>query len=164
MKRARAIAALAIALPVVGLGVGIVATEAQLLGASEWRVPITGYDPRDPLRGRYIAFSYVWQAEGDARQCRSGGCVLCLEDGGARVRIEGSASRCPARIDPAVSGLSIETGSGDRLTQVTAATRLWVSETRAPVLERQLQTRPMVAVARLTRGGRLLAERLEPAS
>ena len=162
MKRARAFAALTIALPVAGMTASIVGNEAALIGASEWRIPITGYDPRDPLRGRYIAFDYVWQAEGDAQLCRRANCILCLTNGGARATIIASGSRCSGAVDPVASNLTIRKTSGVP-PQVMATARLWVSERQAPVIERQLQTRPMVAVARLTRGGRLLADRLEPA-
>lgn len=154
----------AVVLPVLGTLGGITVQEAALSGATEWRVPVTGYDPRDPLRGRYIAFSYVWALRGDPALCRDRRqCQLCLEAGGAQALVTVKGASCPARIDLVASGLT-PTRFGDQATrEVRAPARLWVSETIAPTLERQLQTRPMVAVARLTRDGRLFAQRLEPA-
>lgn len=155
------LAALALALPVLGLAGTLIASEAALSGATVWRISITGYDPRDPLRGHYIRFQYTWNLAGRAPACADmAACQLCLTDGGRAVTIEPQTAVCPAAVDPRASGLSVfPDGRG----QVTAATRLWVSEASAPALEADLRVRPMVAVARLTRSGRLVAERLEPA-
>lgn len=154
----------AVVLPVAGLLGSIAVNQASLRNATEWRIPITGYDPRDPLRGHYVMFRYVWWAEGDYRLCKEGDdCRLCLENGGERVRIASKDSACAAPIDLAASGLRVNEVQNADPARVTAAARLWVSEARAPLLERQLRSRPMVAVARLTSGGRLIADRLAPA-
>lgn len=153
----------AVTLPLLGTLGSIAAREAALRGATEWRIPITGYDPRDPLRGRYLAFRYVWTARGDPALCDRGACRLCLEEGGGRVLVTAPTIVCSAPVDPAASSLTIVRGVAAEPGRVSAAARLWVSESSAPALERRLRTRPMVAVARLTRDGRLVAERLEPA-
>ncbi|MBB4631698.1 hypothetical protein [Sphingosinicella soli] len=44
------------------------------------------------------------------------------------------------------------------------SSRIFVSETSAPKLEDMLRREPMVVVARLTRQGRLVNDRLEPAN
>lgn len=161
MDRNRMLAALALALPVAGALASIAANESARAGASEWRIPIAGYDPRDPLRGRYVQFRYVWQATGDTALCEKGdGCALCLEQGGAAVRAIPAGVSCPARVLPASSDLALAFEPGRR---ASASSRLWVSEAQAPGLERQLRAYPMVAVARLTRDGRLFPVRLEPA-
>lgn len=160
MRRAVLLAIAAVVLPVLGTVGGIAVQEVALAGATRWRIPITGYDPRDPLRGRYIVFRYDWAARGDPASCWSdAGCRLCLEDRGARVEAVPAGAACVAPVDPRASGLSVLSNAG----RITAGTRLWVSERRAPVLEAQLRNRPMVAVARLTDDGRLIAERIEPA-
>lgn len=160
----RLLFAVAVALPVAGTIGGVARNEASLRGATEWRIPIDGYDPRDPLRGRYIQFSYIWGADGDARLCGDGDdCRLCLKDGGERVSIVPPTVACAAPVDLMASGLKVFPTSGTQPGRLTAGTRLWVAEARGPQLERQLRSRPMVAVARLTRGGRLVADRLEAA-
>ncbi|PAX09400.1 GDYXXLXY domain-containing protein [Sphingomonas lenta] len=163
MTRAGLLAILVIAAPVAGTLASVAINEAQLRDATEWRIPITGYDPRDPLRGRYVAFQYDWTVAGRRTACPSGDCVLCMEDGGRRVRVEPRSAVCPASVDAVASGLFVRYATEGGGTRATAATRIWVSEARAPELERQLQTRPMVAVSRLTRSGRLIATHLEPA-
>ncbi len=155
--------ALAAALPVAGSLGTIAVREASLRDASEWRIPIAGYDPRDPLRGRYITFRYVWSVEGDRGTCGDGDdCRPCLRGGGERVKIVREGASCAAPVDLKASGLRVANGFGAQADRLTSTTRLWVSESRAPVLERQLRARPMVAVARLTKGGRLIPIRLEP--
>jgi hypothetical protein len=154
--------ALAAALPVAGSLATIAVREADLRDATEWRIPIAGYDPRDPLRGRYITFQYVWRFEGDRKACGDGDdCRLCLEDGGARVLVRPQGASCAAPVDLAVSELRVGGGFGSEADRLTATTRLWVSASRAPVLERQLRAGPMIAVARLTGSGRLIPIRLE---
>lgn len=43
-----------------------------------WRIPITGYDPRDLLRGHYLTFRYDWNWKEEQRSCDHEECVLCL--------------------------------------------------------------------------------------
>lgn len=154
----------AVALPVMGTLAGIAVREQALRGATEWRIPVTGYDPRDPLRGHYIAFSYDWTVRGNPALCRrQEDCQLCLEATGGQVLVTAKGVRCAARIDLAASGITLTRFAQVDSGHIRAPARLWVSEASAPLLERQLREQPMVAVARLTRDGRLLAERLEPA-
>lgn len=151
-------------LPLAGLAAGIAWQQSGARGASEWRIPIAGYDPRDPLRGRFINFRYVWTVSGPAHLCRDGGCMLCLEQGGAHVRVIDRSQSCRWRIDPVASRIALsyapEFGDGQPL---AAMSRLFVSEASAPRLEAQLRAGPMVVHARLTRDGRLINDRLEPA-
>lgn len=157
--------AAALALPLVGLAAGAAWQETGARGASAWRIPVAGYDPRDPLRGRYITFRYVWTVSGPAHRCRGGDCDLCLEAGGTHVRVVAKGAECPARIDPAASRIALtyapEFGADGQ--PLAAMSRLFVSEASAPRLEAQLRRGPMVVRARLTRDGRLINDRLEPA-
>ena len=41
-----------------------------------WRIPITGYDPRDILRGHYLQFRYEWNLPQAARLCVGEECAL----------------------------------------------------------------------------------------
>lgn len=160
----RALLAAALLLPLAGLGAGILLQETGAQGASEWRIPVAGYDPRDPLRGRFITFRYVWRVTGPAHLCRSGGCDLCLEEGGTQVRAMPKGDSCPTRIDPVASRIALtyapEFGADGQ--PLLAMSRLFVSEASAPRLEAQLRAGPMQLRARLTRDGRLINDRLEP--
>jgi hypothetical protein len=156
--------AAALAFPLVGLAIGIVAQETGERGATEWRIPITGYDPRDPLRGHFITFRYAWTVSGPAHLCRYGGCQLCLEQDGRHVRVIAPGGECPARVDPALSRIALtyapEFADGQPL---AATSRLFVSEASAPRLADLLRQGPMIVHARLTRDGRLINDRIEPA-
>lgn len=73
----RLIDALALLLPLAGLGAVWVQTELQSRQGTEWDVPVQGYDPRDILRGHYVQFQYDWPGP-DAEQGRAWD-TLCLE-------------------------------------------------------------------------------------
>ncbi len=160
----RAVLAAALLLPLAGLAAGIALQETGARGASEWRIPVAGYDPRDPLRGRFVTFRYVWSVSGPAHLCRNAGCDLCLEDAGRHVRAIPKGGSCPARIDPVASRIALtyapEFGADGQ--PLAAMSRLFVSEASAPRLEAQLRAGPMQMRARLTRDGRLINDRLEP--
>lgn len=153
-----------LALPLAGLLANIAYNEVALKGATEWRIPVTGYDPRDPLRGHYIQFRYDWAVSGDVRQClRSLNCSLCLESGGAAVRVLAPGEACEAHIDVTSSRISVRAfGRPGDIPQFFG--RLFVSEASAPRLQEQLRVSPMVVVARLGNDGRLVNVRLEPKS
>lgn len=155
----------ALLLPVLWLGSTALLNERALGTASEWRIPIQGYDPRDPLRGQYVRFTYGWEVEGDEQLCRSGSCAICLSQRADKVVATLSApeAQCRQRVDPRASNIDIRPGFGDR-PQLLFGSRLFVSEARAPELEEQLREGPMVVVAALAPDGRLINRRIEPLS
>lgn len=55
-----AIVAAALALPVAALAWMVVDAERRISGVPVVRVAITGYDPRDPLRGHYLRYRFDW--------------------------------------------------------------------------------------------------------
>lgn len=50
----------ALALPLIGLVVAAILPWRDERNSVAWDVPITGYDPRDILRGHYVMFRYAW--------------------------------------------------------------------------------------------------------
>jgi hypothetical protein len=52
----RSFIAVAVALPLVVLALGIVRSERHLADGRRWSFEVTGYDPRDLLRGHYIQY------------------------------------------------------------------------------------------------------------
>lgn len=161
------IAAALLTLPLVGLAGAVALNEVQLRDASAWRIPITGFDPRDPIRGQFVQFQYDWAVEGPAHLCQVEACRLCLREIGdkvhARVLPAGSADACPAMVDPIKSSMSLIYSPEFSGRALAAGSRIFVSERRAAELAQALATRKMVVVARLTRDGRLVNERIEPA-
>jgi hypothetical protein len=159
----------ALLLPALWLGAGIAQQERALGQAREWRIPIQGYDPRDPIRGQYIQFRYAWRLEGDPALCeRPEGCRLCLAEADGTVvatataPTPGQAKACAAAVDPRLSQIDVRPTFGAN-EPPSFTSRLFISEASAPELERQLRDRPMVVVAALAPGGRLINRRIEPA-
>ena len=54
------VVAAALALPVAALAWMVVDAERMISGMPVVRVAITGYDPRDPLRGHYLRYRFDW--------------------------------------------------------------------------------------------------------
>ena len=164
----RSLLAAVLALPIIGLGVSITAREAALRSATEWRIPVTGYDPRDPIRGRYIQFGYAWRLAGNAPAlCRTGvRCALCLEVSGGAVTAtyRTAGAICANRVDTAASAIDVVPVAVSGAVNVQFSSRIFVSEASAPRLDAMLRKQSMVVVARLTNGGRLVNQRLEPAA
>ena len=81
MKRVWAIAVLS--MPLLVFVLAVVNAERHLSTGEVYRFAITGYDPRDLLRGRYLQFrlAFDWQDQG-ATTCQdaalSQDCCLCL--------------------------------------------------------------------------------------
>lgn len=73
----RLIQALALVLPLAGLGAVWWQTELDSHRGTEWDIPVQGYDPRDLLRGHYVQFQYDWPGP-DAEPGRAWR-TLCLE-------------------------------------------------------------------------------------
>ena len=164
MRRQWIIAALL--LPLLGLSTSALWQGWRLAGASEWRIPVTGYDPRDLLAGHYAQYRFAWQVEGRPQLCRGGGCVLCLERRGDVV-IASAAPRdehCPNRVDPASSRISLVWPGEFSENGLVAAGRIYIPEHDAARITEVLASGDAVLVARLGRNGRLVAERIEPAS
>jgi len=49
-----------LALPLLGLGAGWLATHRAAQQGIDWDVPVAGFDPRDWLRGHYVLYRYEW--------------------------------------------------------------------------------------------------------
>jgi hypothetical protein len=156
----------ALLLPALWLGAGIATQERALGRSSEWRIPIQGYDPRDPIRGQYVRFTYAWAFAGDRTLCDSPvGCHLCLSQTGATVTATANypSSTCRNKVDPRLSQMDVRPGFSQGEPPLFLG-RLFVSEASAPELEAQLREGPMVVVAALSPEGRLINRRIEPSA
>lgn len=89
----RVAALVALLLPVVGT-IGLIVRGELALRGAEWRFKITGYDPRDLLRGHYLVYRIDWGERPVDSECAD--CCLCLDrvEGEQRVtRIECQEAR-----------------------------------------------------------------------
>jgi hypothetical protein len=159
MSRALTLAVIAaLLLPVLALAALIGQQERLFASAKLLNVPVIGVDPRDLLRGRYLVAQFDWDWAGEptatTRFAILGGALCILSDDQARPRVrfvEGweSGDRIgddcrlmikgkgwPKEDTPAARFVpeSLDAGSG--------LVHLFVSENRAPELERLLREQP----------------------
>lgn len=156
---------LALLLPAAWFAASTFQNERLMAQGSEWRIPVVGADPRDLLRGHFIAFAYDWRLIGTTDICEQRGCDLCLNREGDKVTatfVERPAV-CPARVDVARSQLEVRPHISDNM-PARIFSRIFVSETSAPELDARLREGPLVVVATLAPDGRLINRRLEPAT
>ena len=161
MKRWLLVAALL--LPMAAMLASVAINQRALAEGSDWLIPVSGLDPRDPLRGQYVAFRYEWLVAGDAARCLGNdGCDLCLDmaDGLVRATAVPRGSRCTHRVDVAASRLSPRPVGRDGEPMPGFFGRIFVSEASAADLEPALRAGPMAVAARLDARGRLVPRAL----
>ncbi|NOQ77314.1 MAG: hypothetical protein GQ475_05925 [Methylococcaceae bacterium] len=72
-----------VAIPFILLCLLIVRAEHHLATGTQWNIEMTGYDPRDILRGHYLRFRLAYDWQGEENTCQTGRtCCLCLTDTG----------------------------------------------------------------------------------
>ncbi len=69
---------IAVALPLVAIAAGIVRSELHRSRSRSWEFEISGYDPRDLLRGRYLRYRIELSRGNDIESCSGSDCCLCL--------------------------------------------------------------------------------------
>ena len=130
MKRGLRIAAAV--LPVLGLAALWGQSHLAFRQGTDWDVPITGYDPRDLLRGHYVEFEYDWPGYG--RVASGSAQALCLEGTApaiARVVEAGEGIACAHPVRANSSDVYGVNG--------TARGRLYVGQAHAAALEEALR-------------------------
>jgi uncharacterized membrane-anchored protein len=72
---------LTVMIPFILLCLLIARAEYHLSTGTQWDFAITGYDPRDLLRGHYLRFRIAYDWQESQKQCASNnGCAYCLTD------------------------------------------------------------------------------------
>lgn len=129
----RSLLGIAVGLPVLAIVLGIARAELTFARTKDFTFEITGYDPRDLLRGHYLQFRLQLEQATEREDCSSAadGCCLCLTQlAGKPVPGIERASCTTARTCDA--WLEAE--------GVTRPQRFYVSDVAAPELERKLQS------------------------
>jgi len=135
----RAVRALAMIAPVLGLGALWAESDRTYNTGTDWDVPIMGYDPRDYLRGHYLEFSYDWPGIDEFRDVPPAG--LCLE--GTAPKLERATVLKPG----AACAHSVRTdASGVYGWDALVVGRLYLDQNRAAVLDEQLRDRDQRAI------------------
>jgi hypothetical protein len=130
----KALLAAALALPLVVIAIGIVRGELHLAGARRWTFEVGGYDPRDLLKGRYLAYRLVLNEEPPIEECGDPAgedCCLCLFDQGQGVQ---------PRLQRATCATARERCDGMlRLSEVESLRRYYIPEADAQKLTEVFQ-------------------------
>lgn len=138
----RVLGALALLLPLAGLGAAWGMTHVRAQQGTEWDVPIRGYDPRDLLRGHYVIYTYDWPGlEGMERWERYGD--LCLH--GTAPTIERTTLGADGQCAHPVRAYAYS----DDLDGGLFTGRLYVSQAEGARLERQLTDPQLQGIVRI---------------
>ncbi len=72
---------IAVALPFIVLCLLVVRAEYNIRNGEQWSFEITGYDPRDLLRGHYLQFNLKYNWQDNKNNCKTNqDCCLCLTE------------------------------------------------------------------------------------
>jgi len=152
MTRTLGIAVVAtLVLPILALAALIGEQELRFTDAQTVNVPVLGVDPRDLLRGHYLTGRFDWDWDTTPTHDAAGGlCVLPGDAARPKVRFienwhaEDGSTGCRLVISGRVrkSIVPAATFVPGTLDSGSASVRLFVSETRAPDLERLIRERP----------------------
>lgn len=128
----------AFALPLAGLAALWGWSDWRSRQGTDWEVPITGYDPRDLLRGHYVLYRYDWPGLAPATVFTAPVGDLCL------------TGRAPviARVHSAPVGDCPHRMRADQGTGNLASGRYYVAQSRARALERGLADPGRTAILR----------------
>jgi uncharacterized membrane-anchored protein len=123
----------AVALPLLALVLAIVRAELFLGGARDFAFEITGYDPRDLLRGHYLQFQLRVDPLPEREACddASGDCCLCLTE------TERDAVPYAERASCATARVACDAALHTRF--LSEPQRYYVPEAAAAELERRLR-------------------------
>lgn len=131
MNRTLVIAAMVI--PILGLLAMIGRAQFAVSSGLSWQIPINGFDPRDPLHGRYLRYTYDFNFS-QPKTCGSNNfdpsCCLCL-------------TKQPTSNDPSVQTTTCEQARRCdgwlKPSTVQGPQRYFVPENRALELERLIR-------------------------
>ena len=126
---------LAMVLPLAGLGGTWIWTHVRAQQGTEWDVPVTGYDPRDLLRGHYIVYRYAWPGL-DERKVDIYSAELCLIGTAPRIERTVAIAEAPGGCRNPVR--AAEVGADMLRNSGLAGGILYVPQTQARPLERKL--------------------------
>jgi len=148
MKNSRTF--LSLALPIVALVAMIGQAELNQGRGEIWEIKIRGYDPRDLLRGHYLAFRFDWNWAMDHGACTGGDCCLCLTKvNGSRTNPQVKAMSCSLAetCDARIRGMM---GAGEF---VTGYERYDIPEMQAVELEQNVRDKRASVLISIQKSG-----------
>lgn len=128
----------ALILPLIALGASWAFTHHKAGQGTIWIVPVSGYDPRDLLRGHYVVYRYNWPGLPESGD-RSYVSELCIKGTAPTIdttSISDRPSAEPAPKSTCAITARIAPGSDADLGLLTG--KIYIAQTKAEALEKQL--------------------------
>ena len=149
-RRADRALLIALALPIAALAAMVVRAEITSRGGRPWVIAISGYDPRDLVRGHYLRYRLDFRWDEPGERCTASTCCYCL--------------RGPAGGEPLVTKLACdETASCDSSfheSQLEHLQQFFIPEDRGTALEGEIRARDAKLLVRVSRGGDVVIQDL----
>jgi uncharacterized membrane-anchored protein len=137
--------AVALVLPLIAIALGIVRAERHLAGGTRWVFEITGYDPRDLLRGHYIQYRLALHETEGAVACddshKAEPCCLCLTR---------TAANHPPQVQRTTCEQAQQCDGSLQTRYLSELTRYYIAEERAQELTDRVQDSATRGTARLS--------------
>lgn len=140
----------ALALPLIALSASWAFTHYKAQQGTNWIVPISGYDPRDLLRGHYIMYRYNWPGLPESGD-RSYISALCIK-GNAPTIIATSISDRPGVSESTPTSdctITARIMPGSDSNYGLATGKIYIAQTKADALQRQLLDPKLQAFAHI---------------
>lgn len=128
-----------LALPLVALAASWAFTHHKAQQGTIWAVPVSGYDPRDLLRGHYITYRYNWPGM-PAQDGRDYISAVCIKGTAPVINTATSLNEFgmpPSQARPECT-IVARTAPGSVSENGLANGKIYIAQTKAAGLERQL--------------------------
>lgn len=138
-ERPPVIGILVLLIPFLAMLYMVVSNELDYRSNKEYRLQITGYDPRDLLTGHYVIFRYEWPADTPNRCAKDHECFACLTGNPKKPDIQFVLQSELPSCDAALSVGNYAFTSANPPQPPGHLTRYHVSEIEGPVLDQMLR-------------------------
>lgn len=138
--------AVALLVPFLALGAMVARAEVTTRRGHPWLIAITGYDPRDLVRGHYLRYRLDWRGGAPVEECTAAPCCYCFR-----------ASPGAPPVEPDVSKVSCSAVSACESwfpdERLEALQKFFIPEDRASALESDLRSRKAQLLVRVSSDG-----------
>lgn len=135
-EKMRLIGLICLATPFLAMAFMVASNQYGLRG-TEYRFEITGFDPRDILKGHYLTFRYVWPGQEETEERCIGGVDCCVCASGDPKAPDVTVEACATMQRSCPAMLRFKPHWGDQPPE--ALRQYYIPEEYAPVLDEKLR-------------------------
>lgn len=129
---------IALMLPLVALAASWGFTHYKAQQGIVWRVPISGYDPRDLLRGHYVVYRYDWPGLSNSED-RSYVSELCIKGKAPTIDTTSISERPSAEPAPkSTCAITARVAPGSDADLGLLTGKIYIAQTKADALQKKL--------------------------